>query len=73
MSCGVGRREGLDPALLGLWCRPAATTPPQALAEEPPHAVGEARKRQKQTNKMGGMISLGRILSIRVISIKSVV
>ena len=25
MSCGVGRRLGSDPALLWLWCRPAAT------------------------------------------------
>ena len=27
MSCGVGRRYGLDLALLCLWCRPGATTP----------------------------------------------
>ena len=25
VSCGVGRRHGLDPTLLWLWCRPAAT------------------------------------------------
>ena len=25
MSCGVGHRCGSDPALLWLWCRPAAT------------------------------------------------
>ena len=25
LSCGVGRRLSLDPALLWLWCRPAAT------------------------------------------------
>ena len=25
MSCGVGHRLGSDPALLWLWCRPAAT------------------------------------------------
>ena len=27
MSCGVGGRGSLDPALLWLWCRPAATAP----------------------------------------------
>ena len=25
VSCGVSRRRGLDPMLLWLWCRPAAT------------------------------------------------
>ena len=25
VSCGVGHRHGLDPVLLWLWCRPAAT------------------------------------------------
>ena len=24
LSCGVGRRCGMDPVLLWLWCRPAA-------------------------------------------------
>ena len=27
VSCGVGHRRGLDPALLWLWCRPAAAAP----------------------------------------------
>ena len=27
VSCGVGCRFGLDPALLWLWCRLAATSP----------------------------------------------
>ena len=27
MSCGVGHRRGLDPALLWLWRRPAAVAP----------------------------------------------
>ena len=50
MSCGVGRRGGLDPALLWLWCKPAATAPIGPLAWEPPYAVGvalEQAKRQK--------------------------
>ena len=48
VSCGVGRRHGLDPALLWLWCRPAATAPIQLLAWEPQYAVGTALKRPKK-------------------------
>ena len=55
MSCGVGRRRGLDPVLLWLWRRLVATAPIGALAWEPPYAAGVAQeiaKRQnKQTNK----------------------
>ena len=47
MSCGVGRRRGSDPALLWLWCRPAATTLIRPLAWDPPYAMGVALKRQK--------------------------
>ena len=52
-----------DPALLGLWCRPAATAPIWPLAWEPPYAVGTALKRQtdrqidryrKQASKQSG-------------------
>ena len=38
MSCGVGCRCGLDPVLLWLWCRLAATAPIRPLAWEPPYA-----------------------------------
>ena len=54
MSCGVGCRCGLDPVLLGLWCRPAATAPIGPLAWKPPYAAGTALKREKdkkQKNK----------------------
>ena len=54
MSCGVGQRLGLDPALLWLWRRPVATTPIRPLAWEPPHAAGAAQgkaKRQKKPKK----------------------
>ena len=47
MSCGVGRRRGLDLALLWLWCRLVATALIGPLAWEPPHAVGVALKQQK--------------------------
>ena len=48
MSCDVGRRHGSDPALLWLWCRPAAVAPIGPQAWEPPYAVGAALKRQKK-------------------------
>ena len=49
MSYGVGHRRGLDPALLWLWCRPAARAPIRPLAWELPYAMED--KKTKQTNK----------------------
>ena len=46
-----------DPALLWLWCRPAAVAPIQPLAWEPPCAVGAAPKRQKKNYKRPFIIS----------------
>ena len=51
MSCGVGHRCGLDPVLLWLWYRPAATAPIGLLVWEPPYASGAALKRQKKKKK----------------------
>ena len=52
MSCGEGHRNGLDPALLWLWCRPGATPPIQPLAWDPPYAEGAAlEKANRQINK----------------------
>ena len=54
MSCGVGYRHDLDPVLLWLWCRLAATAPIRPLAWEPPYATGaalEKAKRQKKKKK----------------------
>ena len=51
MSCGVGCRRGLDPALLWLWCRPVATARIQPLAREPPYAVGAALEMAERLNK----------------------
>ena len=54
MSCGVGRRCSLDPVLLWLWHRLAATAPIRPLAWEPLYAAGvalEKAKRQKRKKK----------------------
>ena len=51
MSCGVGRRLGLDPELLWLCHRPATTAPIRPLAWEPPYAAGAARKKAKRPKK----------------------
>ena len=48
MSCG--NRRGSDPALLWLWCRPAATALIRALAWEPPYAEGVALENAKRQN-----------------------
>ena len=48
VSCGVGRRRGLDLVLLWLWCRPVATVLIGPLAWEPPHAAGVALKKEKK-------------------------
>ena len=48
MSCGVGYRLDLDPALLWLWCKLVATTPIRPLAWELPYAVGMALKSKKK-------------------------
>ena len=51
MSCGVGRRCGLDLTLLWLWCRLAATVPIGPLAWEPPYAMGVAQEKAKRQKK----------------------
>ena len=48
VSCGVGGRHGLDPVLLWLWCRPAATAPIRPIAWEPPYATGAAQEMAKR-------------------------
>ena len=48
VSYRIGCRQGLDLALLWLWCRPAATAPIRPLAREPPYAAGVAVKRKKK-------------------------
>ena len=50
VGCGVGHRLGSDPALLWLWCRPAAAAPIRPLAWELPRVAGAALKK-KQNKK----------------------
>ena len=40
-----------DPALLWLWCRPAAVAPLQSLAWEPPYAISAALKSKEKKKK----------------------
>ena len=49
VSCDVGCRHGLDPALLCLWRRLAATASIRPLAWEPPHAAAAALQKGKKT------------------------
>ena len=51
MSCGVGCRQGSDPALLWLWHRLAAVARIRPLIWETPHAMGAALKTEKEKNK----------------------
>ena len=51
MRCGVGHKCSLDPTLLWLWYRLAATAPIQPLACGPSYATGAALKIQKDQKK----------------------
>ena len=51
VNCGVGCRDGSDPALLWLCCGPAATAPIRSLAWEPPYAMGAALKKKPKKKK----------------------
>ena len=52
MSCGVGHRQGSDPTLLWLWCRPAAIAPIQPLAWKLPYATGTNEKNKTELGQM---------------------
>ena len=51
MSCGIGRRHGLDLVLLWLWCSLAAAASIRPLAREPPYAEGVALKKKRKKEK----------------------
>ena len=54
MSCGVGRRWGLDLALLWLWRRPAAIALIRPLVWEPPFAVRVVLKKKRTRQEVPG-------------------
>ena len=51
MSCGVGRRCGLDLALLWLRHKPAAIAPTRPLAWELPYAGGGPKRTKDKKTK----------------------
>ena len=57
MSCAVGHRHSLDPALLWLWRRPAAVAPIGPLAWGLPQASSAAalksQKKKKSVQEIG--------------------
>ena len=53
MSCAVGRRHGLDPTLLWLWCRLTTAAPFGPLAWESPCAAGAAIGKTKKKSLKG--------------------
>ena len=73
MSCGVGRRPGLDPTLLWLWCRPAAVALIRPLAGELPCAVSVALIRpppkKMQLKPICSVFLVGRINYLNLILI----
>ena len=54
MSCGVGRRLGLDLVLPWPWYRLAAAAPIGTLAWDLSYAAGATQKRKKKKKKKGG-------------------
>ena len=67
VSCGVGHRHGLDPALL--WHRPAATGPIWPLAWELLYATGVALKKKSKSKikkKRKAWVRMGRLLTLFV-------
>ena len=66
MSSAVGRRLGLDLALLWLWCRPEAIAPIPPLPWEPPYAVGVALKSPPPKKKDDQTQSRGRATVLEV-------
>ena len=67
VSCGVGRRRGLDLVLLWLWRRLAATAPIGPLAWEPPYAAGAAQEMAKKKEKRIQLQWLGSLQSAGLI------
>ena len=68
MSCGVGQRRGLDPALLWLW--QAGSYSSDLRLWEPPYAMGAALekvKRQKQKKEEEARVEVALLLSLSLL------
>ena len=52
VGCGVGHRLSLDPVLLWLWRRLAASALIGPLAWEPPYTMGVALEEDQKKKKM---------------------
>ena len=61
MNCGVDCSLGWDPALLWLWCRPAATALIQLITWEPPFAMGTTLKTKKKKKERKKGINTERL------------
>ena len=62
LSCGVGCGCGLDPVLLWLWCRLAATASIGPLAWEPSYAVSLVLKSKKKERNVLGITVMAQWL-----------
>ena len=71
MSCGVGHRHSLDPMLLWLWCRSAATAPIRPLAWEHPYATGAALKKPKRKTNISPNVQLGEVSTKHLLKLHS--
>ena len=60
--CELWCRSQTYPALLWLWCRPAAVAQIGPLAWEPPHAAGTALKRQKRKKRK---VNISMVIKMR--------
>ena len=71
MSCGVGCRCGLHPALVWLWLRLTAVALIQPLAWEYPYASGAALKKPKGGGDMLYSFGIFTISFLKLVFVRS--
>ena len=69
MSCGAGHRRGLDPTLLWLWRRPAATAPIRPLSWDLHMPRERPQKRQKKKKSEGWEFPGGLVVKDSALSL----
>ena len=67
VTCGVGRRWSLDPMLLWLWYRPAATALIRSLVWEHPYVMDAALEKRQKDKRGKKKSTAGRALSQRAV------